>query len=198
MFKTEVTRQTALSLTYLYGISFLSQPPLPQCVTYQDSSATEGCPGRVRQQGQTNSLHSWRRRPGGSACQQSCVSQVHERVPAQLLYGCAHSSPLQPKGSQQTRGSSCVQRNVSVWGAAWLSHRGQESLTQRRTTRGQKRTRKSLPSPITELTKSTLEEKKGNYFSSTAKRFTASDPIFPLPNRDRLKKLESDEMMLLS
>lgn len=64
--------------------------------------------------------------------------------------------------------------------------------------RGHKRTRKSLPSPITRLTESTLEEKKGNYFSSTVRRFAASDPIFPLPNRDRLKKLESDEITLLS
>lgn len=59
-------------------------------------------------------------------------------------------------------------------------------------------TRRSLPSPIIRLTESTLEEKKGNHFSSAVRPFTASDPIFPLPNRDRLKQLESDEMMLLS
>lgn len=91
-----------------------------------------------------------------------------------------------------------MQRNSSLRGAVQLSPAGQGSPTQRKTTRGQKRAHRSLPSPITGLTESTLEEKKGNHFSSAVRRFTASDPIFPLPNRDRLKKLESDEKMLLS
>lgn len=130
MFKTEVTRQTALSLTYAYGLSFLPQQPIPQCVTYQDRRATGGCPGRVRQLGQTNSLHSWRRMPGGSACQQSCVAQVNERVPPRLLYGCAHSSPLQPKGKPADMGKQLrtEERQPSRSSVA-VSHRPGEPCT---------------------------------------------------------------------
>lgn len=91
-----------------------------------------------------------------------------------------------------------MQRSSSFQGTVQLSRVGQESPAQSKTTQGQKRTHRSLPSPITGLTESTLEEKKGNHFSSAVRRFTASDPIFPLPNWDRLKKLESDEIMLLS
>lgn len=45
----------------------------------------------------------------------------------------------------------------------------------------------------TQLSESTLEGKEGCYFSSAIRRFSASDPILPLPNQGRLKKLKLDE-----
>lgn len=95
-----------------------------------------------------------------------------------------------PRERQQEAGrlKFCTQL---LSGSMAISHRPEEDHT------GQKCTHRPLPSAITGLTESTLEEKKGNHFSS-AVRFTTSDLIYPLPNWDRLKKLESDETMLHS
>lgn len=187
----QITWKTVLSLTYPYG---LSRQPLPQRVPSQHSSTMGVHPGRARKPGQADSHHSGNAQ-GIRVAEQGCHTGREE------LQLSPHTDvPIppfcNPRGSQQEAGKQpCAEE---LQGAAQLSGLGQESPAQRKTTQGQKRTHRSLPSPITGLTESTLEEKKGNHFSSAVRRFTASDPIFPLPNRDRLKKLESDEMMLLS
>ena len=98
---------------------------------------------------------------------------------------------MQSKGKPAGSRKAEVLYSAALGSSMAVSHRPKEDHT------GQKCTHRPLPSPITRLTESTLEEKKGKHFSS-AVRFTACDLIYPLPNRDRLKKLESDEMMLLS
>lgn len=138
--------------------------------------------------------------PTESGWQRSGVTRVEKSFSSALLWMCPFLlSAIPGKASRK-------QRNWQFCGAQRNSSLGEqhsclcgpgEPRTKEHRTRSERHCR-SLPSPITTMTESTLEEKKGNHFSSAVRRFTASDPIFPLPNWDRLKKLESDEMMLLS
>lgn len=185
-------RLSSVSLTHMVFHDSLFLSVSPPSTAAQRGCIQAGPENRDRLTATTAAM------PRGSGWQSSGVTQVEKSFSSALIRMHPFLPSAIPGEASRKQGSSCVQRNSSLRGAAQLSRAGQESPAQRKTTQGQKRAGRSLPSPITGLTESTLEEKKGNHFSSAVRRFTASDPIFPLPNRDRLKKLESDEMMLLS
>lgn len=87
MFKSEATQKAVLSLTYPYGFS---RQPLPQCVTYQHSSATRGSLGRVKQLGQTNSHHKQQKKARKIGVPEEwCCTGREERSSSALVWMCS-------------------------------------------------------------------------------------------------------------